>query len=81
MKNVYAKYCEYIRRNPFSGRPIYDKISFVHSKYNEINQALSRKYRNSVHFPSYYEVEKYIKKTAEKAKLNLSEQEIKIESL
>ncbi|ENN81186.1 hypothetical protein YQE_02403, partial [Dendroctonus ponderosae] len=80
LKKVYAKYCEYIRRNPQNGRAIYDKIQFVHSKCNAINQALSRKYRNSVEFPTYYAVEKCIKKVVTNGKLNLSEQCIKVES-
>ncbi|XP_066256755.1 death domain-associated protein 6-like [Euwallacea similis] len=80
LKKVYAKYCVYIKRNPFSGRPVYDRISFVQSKYNEINQALSKKYNNSVHFPTYYEFEKFIRKIVTKHKLDLSEQEIKTES-
>ncbi|XP_066138836.1 death domain-associated protein 6-like isoform X2 [Euwallacea fornicatus] len=80
LKKVYAKYCVYIKRNPFSGRPVYDRISFVQSKYNEINQALSKKYNNSVHFPTYYEFEKCIRKVVTKHKLDLAEQEIKTES-
>ncbi|XP_030765534.1 uncharacterized protein LOC115889623 [Sitophilus oryzae] len=80
LNKVYKKYCQYIKRNPYSGRATHDKITFVTSNYNEINQAISKKYNNSLHFPNYYELEQFIKKTVTKHKLNLNDDEVKVES-
>ncbi|XP_076255487.1 uncharacterized protein LOC143193278 [Rhynchophorus ferrugineus] len=80
LSKVYKKYCEYLKRNPYIGRPIYDRITFVSSNCNIINLALTKKYNNSVHFPSYYELRKYIKKVVDKHKLDLTEDDIDIES-
>ncbi|KAF7268156.1 hypothetical protein GWI33_018620 [Rhynchophorus ferrugineus] len=80
LSKVYKKYCEYLKQNPYIGRPIYDRITFVSSNCNIINLALTKKYNNSVHFPSYYELRKYIKKVVDKHKLDLTEDDIDIES-
>ncbi|KAL1500898.1 hypothetical protein ABEB36_006317 [Hypothenemus hampei] len=80
LKQIYTRYCKYIRRNPRKGRPLYDRISIKASRFEEINQALSKKYKNSVKFPSYYDLEKFIRKFVNTSNLALTEQEIKNES-
>ncbi|CAG9769614.1 unnamed protein product [Ceutorhynchus assimilis] len=79
LNKVYAKYCQYIGRNPRSGLAN-DKIHYVKSKYDEINSALTKKYRAHSNVPSYYELKKFIEKVAQKANLSLSEQELNRET-
>ncbi|XP_060524893.1 uncharacterized protein LOC132701183 isoform X2 [Cylas formicarius] len=77
---VYAKYCKYIEKNPYSGRLTHDKINFVTSSYNEINLAINREFKNSKRFPSYCEIENFITAVVEEKHLNMTESEIKMES-
>ncbi|XP_018571439.1 uncharacterized protein LOC108911089 [Anoplophora glabripennis] len=81
LNKVYAKYCELLKKNPYSGRITYEKLDFVDSEFNEINRAISKKYKNNEKFPSYYEMEEYIRKVVNDYNLNLSETKIKTESV
>lgn len=77
---MHKKYCEILKRNPYSGRITYEKLDFVDSEFNEINRAISKKYKNNEKFPSYYEMEEYIRKVVNEHNLNLAESRIKSES-
>ncbi|KAJ8952695.1 hypothetical protein NQ318_021011 [Aromia moschata] len=58
----------------------YEKLDFVDSEYNDINRAISKKYKNNKKFPSYIEMEEFIKKIVAEHNLDLSEAAIKSES-
>ncbi|XP_063905674.1 death domain-associated protein 6-like isoform X2 [Zophobas morio] len=79
LNQVYAKYCQLLERSPYAGRLLHERIQFVSSKYNEINRAITKSYKNNK-FPSYHEIEKCIRKCVAKHNLGLSEGEIKEES-
>ncbi|XP_044265258.1 death domain-associated protein 6-like isoform X2 [Tribolium madens] len=79
LNKVYKKYCELLHRNPFAGRLLYEKIKFVHSKYNEINRAITKSYKHN-RFPTYYDIEKCVRKCVKEHNLELSENEIREES-
>ncbi|KAJ8921663.1 hypothetical protein NQ315_010572 [Exocentrus adspersus] len=81
LNKVHKKYCELLEKNPYSGRITYEKLDFVDSEYNEINRAISKKYKNNQKFPSYYEMEEYIRKVVTDHTLDLSESKIKSESV
>ncbi|XP_074033278.1 daxx-like protein [Leptinotarsa decemlineata] len=81
LKKVHHKYCELLEKNPYSGRLTYSKLDFSDSEYNEINRAISKKYKNNKKFPSYSEMETFIKKIAEENNLELSDSKIKSESI
>nr|CAI5853913.1 unnamed protein product [Callosobruchus analis] len=76
---VYQKYCEILKKNPHAGRLTYSKIDFADSAFNEINRAISKKFRNKS-FPSYYEMEAFIKKVVDEHNLQLSESRLKAEA-
>lgn len=59
---------------------MYEKINFQHSNYPEINRTINTKYKNSVKFPSYYEIESCIRECVTKYELPLSDAGIKTES-
>ncbi|VEN55303.1 unnamed protein product [Callosobruchus maculatus] len=76
---VHQKYCDILKKNPHAGRLTYSKIDFADSAYNEINRAISKKFRNKS-FPSYYEMEAFIKKVADEHDLQLSDSRLKAEA-
>ncbi|KAG5894075.1 hypothetical protein JTB14_003932 [Gonioctena quinquepunctata] len=78
---VHQKYCVLLERNPYSGRLTYSKLDFSDSNYNEINRAISKKFKNNKKFPSYFEMKNFIEKVAEENNLELSEPIIKAESV
>lgn len=80
LNKVYLKYCEYLESNPYAGRITFSKLNFVDSKYNEINRAISKNYKDNKKFPSYFEMESFIKKVLEQNNMELSDAEIKTES-
>ncbi|KAJ8934395.1 hypothetical protein NQ314_013436 [Rhamnusium bicolor] len=80
LNKVHEKYCQLLKKNPHSGRITYEKLDFVDSEYNEINRAISKKYKNNKRFPSYLEMEHHIKKVVAEHNLTLSEAKIKNES-
>lgn len=79
LNKVYNKYCQLLKTNPYAGRLSYEKIRFVHSNYDEINRAITKSYKHNK-FPTYYDIEKCIRKCVIDNKLNLAEHEIKEES-
>ncbi|KAJ3638998.1 hypothetical protein MTP99_002325 [Tenebrio molitor] len=79
LDQVYKKYCKLINKNPYAGRLFHEKIQFVSSKYNEINRAMTKLCKNN-DFPTYYDVEKCIRKSVSKNNLSLSEGDIRAES-
>ncbi|CAG9822761.1 unnamed protein product [Phaedon cochleariae] len=81
LAKVYQKYCELLNKNPYSGRLTYTKLDFVDSEYNEINRAVSKKYKNNKKFPSYVEMENFIKKVVADNNLELSQAKLKSESV
>nr|CAH7718017.1 unnamed protein product [Callosobruchus chinensis] len=76
---VHQKYCEILKKNPYAGRLTYSKIDFADSAYNEINRAISKKFKNKS-FPSYYEMEAFIKKVVDEHNLQLSDSRLKAEA-
>lgn len=80
LNKIHVKYCQLIKRNPHVGRLLYDKIQFVSAKHNEINYAITKLVKRNT-FPTYYDVEKCVRKCVTESKLPLSEGDIKDESL
>ncbi|CAH0553531.1 unnamed protein product [Brassicogethes aeneus] len=80
LNKVYKKYCELLKKNPYSGRKTYERLGFVQSEFVVVNQAINKKYKNSLKFPTYIEVENIIKKCVKENGLALSEGKIKTES-
>lgn len=69
-----------MKSNPYAGRITFSKLNFVDSKYNEVNRAISKNYKDNKKFPSYFEMENFIKQVLQKNQMELSETEIKSES-
>lgn len=80
LNKVYLKYCEYLKKNPHAGRITYSKLDFVDSKYNEVNRAISKKYKNNKKFPNYFEMVQFITNVSKENNLELTEKEIETES-
>ncbi|XP_044751939.1 uncharacterized protein LOC123311889 [Coccinella septempunctata] len=79
LNKVYKKYCEILKKNPYAGRITHERLDFVSSSHNEINQAISKKYKNNKKFPSYDELSAFIQTVVEEKKLSLSGADLKIE--
>ncbi|XP_025831289.1 death domain-associated protein 6 isoform X2 [Agrilus planipennis] len=73
---LYKRYCGYINENPYKGRPSYSRLDISCSKFPEINRAIDKHFRNKDLFPTYYDMEKLIKKCIERHKLELSKTEL-----
>ncbi|XP_045470223.1 uncharacterized protein LOC123677625 [Harmonia axyridis] len=80
LNQAYNKYCGILKKNPYSGRLTYERLDFVSSNYNEINQAISKKYKNNKIFPSYSELATFIESIVADKKLPLNSIETKRES-
>lgn len=80
LKQIYKLYCKLSDINPHSGSITHQKIVFVDSQHEEINQAISKNYKNNKVFPDYGEIEELVRKTVKDYKLPLSEQQIILES-
>lgn len=80
LNKVYKKYCEILKKNPYAGRITYERLDFVSSNHNEINQAISKKYKNNLKFPNYNELHDFIRTVVEEKNLPLNDAELKIES-
>ncbi|KAF2880828.1 hypothetical protein ILUMI_25342 [Ignelater luminosus] len=70
---IYEQLCKYTDENPHQGRLIYLKLDFSHSQYPEINRAINKKYKNNREFPTYFELDKLIRKCVKEHNLNISE--------
>lgn len=70
---LYKKLCTYTDDNPHQGRIIYLRLDFSHSKYTEINRAINRKYKSNKEFPTYFELDKLIRKCVKEHNLDISE--------
>lgn len=79
-KQLYEKYCELINEDAHSDRIVYKKLRFNRSKYQCINKAIRKRYKNNDLFPTYYDIDMLIRKCVEKKKLELSNIELEMES-
>ncbi|KAK9888780.1 hypothetical protein WA026_001005 [Henosepilachna vigintioctopunctata] len=79
LSKVYAKYCQILKKNPYAGRLTHERLDFVSSHYNEINLAVSKKYKNNKKFPNYSELSSFISEVVKEKKIDLSDAELKVE--
>lgn len=77
---LYKKLCEIDKEDADTNRIINMKLRFDKSKHECINKAIRRRYKNNDVFPTYYDIDKLIKKCVQRNKLELSNTELEIES-
>lgn len=77
---MYEKYCELVHEDTHLDRIIYKKLRFNKSKHECINKAIRRRYRNNDLFPTYYDIDKLIRKCVDRNRLEISATELEIES-
>lgn len=79
-KQLYDKYCELLNEDAYCDRITHKKIRFNKSKYDCINKTIRKRYKNNNTFPTYYDIDKLIRKCVERNKLEISSTELERES-
>lgn len=77
---LYKKLCELGNEDADTYRIINMKLRFNKSKHECINKAIRRRYKNNDVFPTYYDIDKLIRKCVKRNKLKISNIELEIES-
>ncbi|KAF5278874.1 hypothetical protein FQR65_LT03563 [Abscondita terminalis] len=76
-----SSYIKASRYKERARRLAYTKLNFTHSQYPEINKLLNKKYKNTIEFPTYFDMDKCIRRHVRVNGIQLSEdalqQEIK----
>ncbi|XP_065170019.1 death domain-associated protein 6-like isoform X2 [Atheta coriaria] len=71
------------KHSPHAGMAYFNRLDFTRSKYNEFNLALTKKYRNREDhsFPTFYDVNKCLRKCVKKKNITIREAELKAEKI
>ncbi|KAK4872874.1 hypothetical protein RN001_014903 [Aquatica leii] len=78
-QQIFKKICELRKEDPNSGRLAYNKLNFTQSKYPKINNVLNKKYKNTIEFPTYFEMDKCIRNCVDIDELGITEEMLKAE--
>ncbi|GJQ82547.1 hypothetical protein Trydic_g13002 [Trypoxylus dichotomus] len=70
---IYEKICKYRKEDANANNILYNRLDFSGSTYPEFNHAINKRYKNNTTFPTYYDLERILKKVMEDKNMNLSE--------
>lgn len=78
---IYEKLCKYRNEDAHANNILYNRLDFSGSSYPEFNHVINRKFKNNTVFPTYYDVERVLKKAMKDKNMNLSDNIFKDEGL
>lgn len=76
---IFKKICEIRKEDSNIGRPLYTKVNFTKSKYPQFNKAINKQFKDSLQFPTYYEMDRCIRKCVNDKGLDIHEEELQAE--
>ncbi|KAK9719026.1 hypothetical protein QE152_g22895 [Popillia japonica] len=77
---IYEKLCKYRNEDAHANNILYNRLDFSGSSYPEFNHVINRKFKNNTVFPTYYDVERVLKKAMKDKNMNLSDNIFKDEA-
>lgn len=77
---IYKKICSLTNDNPYASRQIYRNLDISVSKYSEINRAVDKLYSKTKQFPSYYDVDRCVRKCVKQNNLVITDSVLTYES-
>lgn len=76
---IFRKICEIRKEDPNIDRPLYTKINFTKSKFPEFNRVINKRFRHFLQFPTYYDMDRCLRKCVSDKGMHVREEELKSE--